>query len=132
MPCRTFIEPPFLHFDLSRIPRARCQSHRRGHTPHFIQVRRCHSHSAEDDWRRVVVMDVTSDAVALADRDRLRHYRNHEACYLRAVISSVGAEAMLNTAYGVLFLRRWPTGARAVFSLADAAHPLAKCASVQS
>ena len=123
-------EPPFLHFDLSRISRTRCGSHHRGHTPHFIQVRQCHTRSLEDDWRRVVVMDVVSGAVVLANGGRLRRYRNHEARYLRAVVASVGAEAMLNTNYGVLFMRPWPHGARSVFSLADAARPLGECSVV--
>ena len=124
-------EPPFLYPDLTRIARAGCRRHHRGHTPHSIQVRQCHTRSLEEDWRSVVVMEVVSDVVVLAAGDHLRRYHNHRAGYLAAVLSSVGAEAMLNTTHGVLFLRPWSNGARPVFSLADAAQPMGECSSVQ-
>lgn len=120
------LEPPFLTINASRTARPHCRRHDRGHTPHFIPVRLCHT-SSQDSWRRVVVMDATADVVVLADDDHFERYRNHETHYLRATVSSVGAEAMMNTDHGMLFLAPWPDGARSVFSLADAAQPLGQC-----
>ena len=112
-----FLEPPVTNLP-AQPARARCRRYAAGHTPHHIQVRLCHE-SPPDDWRRIVVMDVAGNGVVLAVDDELRRFRNHEAGYLGACLTSVGAEGLFNVRYRLLFLRPWPDGARSVFCLQD-------------
>ena len=106
--------------------RAQCRRYSAGHTPHVIQVRLCHE-SPADDWLQVVVLGAVGDVLTLADGDRLRRYRNHEAAYLAAVAERVGAEARFNVRYRALFLQPWPDGARSVFHLQDVDDPPLRC-----
>lgn len=120
-----FLEPPVVRRS-GAPPRARCGRYSGGHTPHYIQVRLCWQ-SPEEDWERVVVMDVRGDVVVLARGEELTSYRNHETAYLSWVVSQVGAEAEFNTDYKVLFMRPWPDGARSVFSLQSAERVPEEC-----
>jgi hypothetical protein len=104
----------------------RCRSYVPGHGVHPLRVQLTTS-SPDEDWAAVVVMGAVDDVVTVAVGDELRRYRNHDAGRLVELVARVGADALLNLRYGLLFLRSWPRESDAAFSVQPAGDPPQPC-----
>lgn len=99
----------------------RCDSRAAGHAVHPVHLRLCRS-GPGDAWAPMIIMGAVGDVVTLASGAELLRYRNHDAPGLLARAAGVGADALLNLRYGLLFLRGRPGDPAAVFSLQPAGH----------